>query len=101
MGSRHWAKNQEPFPTDMDYANMWGQDLEHDIKAWEFTTDLCKFNKKPKMAKKIITALFEEACKYFDMEKFPSTDTGNFGPTRRMAPYAGYVAGNPTENCCC
>ena len=63
---------------------MWGQDLEHDIKAWEFTTDLCKFNKKPKMAKKIVTALFEEACKYFDMEKFPSTDTGNFGPTRRM-----------------
>ncbi len=33
MGSRHLAKNQEQFPSDMDYANIWGRDLEHDDKA--------------------------------------------------------------------
>ena len=87
MGSRHWSKTQEPFPTYVDYANMWGQDLERNLKALEFTTELCKNklnNKKPEMVKKMITALFEEAYKYFDMAKFPSSDTGNFGAIRSI-----------------
>jgi hypothetical protein len=60
--------------------------LEHDfnLKAWEYTTELCKFNKKPKMVKKIITAIYEEGCKYFDIAKFPSDDTSNWAPMKRV-----------------
>ena len=63
---------------------MWGVDIERDAKAWELTTALCKFNKKPKLTKKLISMAFDEASKFFDMTKFPSTDDGNFGRLRRV-----------------
>ena len=59
-------------------------DIEHDAKAWELTTALCKLNKKPKLTKKLISMAFEEASKFFDMSKFPTTDDGNFGQLRRV-----------------
>ena len=84
MSSRHWAKDQEPFPRDIEYANMWGQDLKHDSKSWETTSELRTFNKKPKITRKIVTAIFEEASKCFDMAKFQSTDEGIYGALRRI-----------------
>jgi hypothetical protein len=64
---------------------MWGPDIERDKKAWELTTELCKFNKKPKLTKKLISMAFDEASKFFDMSKFPSTDDGNFEQLKAQA----------------
>ena len=84
MSGRHWAKDQDPFQRDMEYANMWGQDLEHDTKSWENTYELRTFYKKPKISRKIVSAIFDVACQYFDMTKFPPTDEGIYGAMRRI-----------------
>jgi len=83
MGSRHWERaGMPPYPYEIDYCSMIGEDIENDPQAWEAIEKLMEVD--PAKLTRIVKVIFEKAGEFFDMTRFPTTDKGVFGPLLRI-----------------
>ncbi len=67
-----------PYPYDVAYCSMHGEDIKNDLQAWE-AAEYLRGIKQVKMVT-IIRTIYNEAENVFDMTEFPDTDKGTFSP---------------------
>ena len=83
LNTRYLEKQEmPPYPHDLPYSNIYGQDLEYDLEAWEHTTDF--INMKDNHRTKMVEMIYTEALNHYKMENFPATDKGPLGPLIRL-----------------
>ena len=62
------------FPKDLDYSNIYGQDLEHDVEAWQNTTAFLGMKDHHRM--KAMELICQEIGLYYDLSSVSSADKG-------------------------
>ena len=73
--TRHLERNGMPhFPKDLDYSNIYGQDLEHDVEAWQNTTAFLGMKDHHRM--KAMELICQEIGLYYDLSSVSGTDKG-------------------------
>ena len=83
VSTRHLERNGMPsFPNDLDYCNIYGHDLEHDVEAWQNTTGFIGMKDHHRM--KAMELIFQEALLYFDLLPFTTTDKGPMAQAIRL-----------------
>jgi hypothetical protein len=81
--SRYLERNGMPsFPQPLDYCNIFGHDLEHDVEAWENTTGFLAMNDHHRM--KAMEVIFLEANQLYDLLPFTTTDKGPMAQAIRL-----------------